>query len=119
MPISRKPPHYATEPSYAQCPLSQIAHSVHLNIIILGALCTAASKLSKLGILHHIFKSHYTFHTNFIRLPIIVFSGRGNEMQRSCVITEVASHIVNWLSTFLLDTITGYETEEEEPIVTH
>ena len=37
----------------------------------LVALCTAAAKLSRLGILHHIFISHYTFHTNFIRLPIM------------------------------------------------
>ena len=40
-------------------------------------------------------------------------------MQRSCVITEVASHTVNSLSTFLLDSVTFYATEEEESTVTY
>ena len=51
-----------TVPDCTQCPY---------NIIILGALCTATAKLSRLGIPHHIFISQYTFHTNFIMLPIM------------------------------------------------
>ena len=83
-----------TVPDCTQCPPQ------HYHQFILGAHCTVAAKLSRLGILHHIFISHYTFHINFYPIkpgiPYVTAQliRQGQSQQHA---TEMSSHMLYYL----------------------